>query len=261
MLFFIDESWQTTEDKKYKVGILSAIPLDSKEFNDHSEQIYKLKCKNLGWEAGNIEIKGNTLFKKYFFRLEKKGIISNQLSLARDIFNYIRKINFRIFASVVFEEKEIDLACANVNQLDRPFFFLFERVNQFMKEFYPDMFANLIFDDRGIETNKRISKSISNFFHKSSTGKSFDRIIKVPFFAISTESIGIQLADIIGHIIGRRFTGDKNIIEFFKYVKELEFKSKEYEGRDIFGNDMLLKGIKVVKSEKEKGAGDLIDQE
>lgn len=167
----------------------------------------------------------------------------------------------KIFASVVFEEKEIDLACANVNQLERPFFYLFERINQFMKESYSDMFANLVFDDRGIETNKRISKSVSNFFHKSHAGKSFDRIIKVPFFAISTENIGIQLTDIVGHIIGRKFTRDKSITEFFTYVKELEFNSKEITGNDIWGNKLICRGIKVVKSRKEKGAGDLADQE
>lgn len=258
MLFFIDESWQTTNDKKYKVGILSAVSLSAQKFNDFSYQMYNLKIKHLGRECGNIEIKGNSLLKKYFFRLETKNILSNQLSLAREIFVLAKNSEIKVFASVVFEKKEIDLACADVNQLERPFFFLFERMNQFMKENYPDAFANLVFDDRGIETNKRISKSVSNFFHKSQKGRSFERIIKAPLFAISNENVGIQLADVVGHVIGRRFTGDQSISEFFKYIKELQFKSIEFIGKDIFGKGSVIWGIKVVK---EKGAGELTDQE
>ncbi len=252
MLFFLDESWQTTDNEKYKVGILAAVQIKSHDYNECSKQLYSLKSKHLGIAAGNKEIKGNGIFRNYLFDLEAKGIASRELSLARDIFAYMKTLGVVCFASVVFAQKEIDLACANAVQLERPFFFLFERIDLFMKENHPGLKAKLIFDDRGIQVNKAISKSVSNFFHKSHAGQAFDSIIKIPLFAISTESVGIQLTDMIAYILGARFTGNKQKFEFFRKAKELEYKSRNLSYID--GKQYPLNGFKVIK---EKEAGDL----
>ena len=245
MLFFIDESWQTTKDGKFKVGILAATQIKSYDYNECSKQVFFLKTKHLGVSAGNKEIKGNGIFRNYLFDLEAKGITSRELNLARDVLIYMKTLGVVCFASVVFAQKEIDLACADANQLERPFFFLFERIDLFMKENHPELKVKLIFDDRGIQVNKAISKSISNFFHKSHTGQSFDSIIKIPLFAISTESVGIQLADMIAYILGSRFTGNRQKYDFFKKAKELEFKSRTlFSIRD--GQHSLC-GFKVIK--------------
>lgn len=239
MLFFIDETWQQTENKKYKAGVLSAVPISSNIFNDFSMQVYNIKRKYLGFQGAGLELKGQKVFQRYYFRLEKKGVQSDQLNMARALYSFCEQQGVRIFASITFSQSELDLACANENQLERPFFFLFERINQFMKENSPDMVAKLIFDDRGVTLNQRISKSVSNFFHKSQVGRAFDRVLKVSFFAISTENVGIQMADLVGHIMGRRFTGDRNITaEFFQRAKKMQFESKE---------NSLMKGIKVVR--------------
>jgi len=256
MLFFIDESWQQTKDGKYKVGVLGVVQIKCHDYNQCSNEIYNLKKNVLGYDAGNIEIKGKAIFRNYLFKLESKGIISNELGLARKIFNYIQVLGVSCFASVVWAKKEIELSCANENQLERPFFFLFERIDQFMKENHPEMKAHIIFDDRGIQTNRLISKSVSNFFHKSTAGRSFESIIKTPFFAISTESIGIQIADMFAYIIGARFTGRRKIKEFFEAVKKLEFQSRALFSSD--GKSYCLKGIKVIK---EKEAGNLSNPE
>ena len=166
----------------------------------------------------------------------------------------MKTIDVRCFASVVFAEREIDLACANVNQLERPFFFLFERIDLFMKENHPGLMAKLIFDDRGIQMNGNISKSVSNFFHKSHAGKTFDNIIKVPFFALSSECVGIQMSDMIAYILGARFIGHKGKYEFFKKAKELEYISRSTF--PVNGKNLPLWGFKVVK---EKEAGDLFN--
>lgn len=252
MLFFIDESWQATHDKKYKAGVLSAVQIKSHDFNDCSKQIYNLKIKHLDNRAGDIEIKGREILRNYLFELESKGIQSKELNLVRDILAYMETLGIRLFASIVFSKEDIDLACANVNQLERPFFFLFERIDLFMKENHPGLMAKLIFDDRGIQFNKKISKSVSNFFHKSSIGQSFSAVIKVPFFAISSENVGIQMADIVAYILGSRFTGDMRRIEFFRKVKKLEFISRALF--DISGRQVPRLGFKVVKG---KEAGDL----
>ena len=180
--------------------------------------------------------------------MEWKGIKSDQLNLARDVFDYAEHHGIKGFASIVRDEKEVDLSCADVKQLERPFFFLFERINYFMQEHYPDLTATLVFDDRGIAQNEKISQSVSNFFHLSQKGKTFDRIMKVPLFAISSENVGIQLADMIGHIIGRRETGDEKVIaEFWKKAKQLEYKSKVEVGLEG-AKKFHLFGYKVARS-------------
>ncbi len=234
------------------VGVLSAIQIGSHDFNQCSNQIFNLKIKHLGHKAADTELKGKDLLKNFFFKLESKGIKSDGLNLAREILDYMRRHGVQIFASVVFSKEEINLACADANQLERPFFFLFERIDLFMKENYPGLMAHLIFDDRHIQTNRNISKSLSNFFHKSRRGQAFDTILKVPFFAISSENVGIQAADIVAYILGARFTGNRRKIEFFERVKKLEFISKTLV--DVHGKQMPVRGIKVVK---EKEAGDL----
>lgn len=252
MLFFIDESWQSTQSRQYKIGVLSAVQIKSHNFNECSQRIHDLKVKNLGPRAGYIELKGRQNLRRYLFSLEVKGVRSKELDLIRDIFDYMKTLGMQLFASVVFEQEELDLACADINQLERPFFYLFERIDLFMKENYPGLMAKIIFDDRGIRSNKKISASISNFFHKCSVGQSFDNIIKVPFFGISTENVGIQIADIVAHILGNRFTGNRKQIEFFRKVKELEFKSRELF--KVGGRLYPRYGFKVIK---EKEAGDL----
>lgn len=252
MLFFLDESWQTTDNRKYKLGILAAVQIKSHDYNECSRQLYNLKSKHLGIPAGNKEIKGKGIFRNYLFDLEAKGIASRELNLARDIFVYMKTLGIVCFASVVFAKEEVDLACANAAQLERPFFFLFERIDLFMKENHPGLKAKLIFDDRGIQVNKAISKSVSNFFHKSHAGQVFDSIIKIPLFAISTESVGIQLTDMVAYILGARFTGDKQKFEFFRKVKELEYKSRALFA--VGDRQYPLNGFKVIK---EKEAGDL----
>jgi hypothetical protein len=253
MLFFIDESWQSTCDGKYKVGVLSAIQIKSHDFNECSMQIYNLKLKHLGFKAASeFEIKGKDVFKNYVFKLESKGIPSNILNLAREILGYMKTSGVSFFASVVFSKEELDLACADVDLLERPFFFLFERIDLFMKENHPGLMAKIIFDDRGYQTNTKISKSVSNFFHKSRAGQSFDTIIKVPFFAISSENAGIQIADLAAYILGARFTGDREKREFFAKIKELEFNSRTLV--EVNGRNVPVRGFKVIK---EKEAGDL----
>ncbi|MBI3319481.1 MAG: DUF3800 domain-containing protein [Candidatus Omnitrophica bacterium] len=121
-----------------------------------------------------------------------------------------------------------------------------------MKENHPGLIAKMIFDDRGVQANQKISISVSNFFHKSSTGRSFDSILKVPLFAISKENVGIQVADIVAYTLGGRFTGDKNMGEFFKMVKSMEFKSRLT--RDVSGVWHPWLGFKIIK---DKEAGDL----
>lgn len=256
MLFFIDESWQQDQTGKTKVGVLAAIQIKAHNFNQLSSDIYQLKVKNLGYELGNIEIKGRSIFREYSFNLEKRGMVSQELSLARNIFDRLTIEGANFFASRVFAEQEITLNCADENHLDRPFFYLFERINLFMEENYPSSMAHLIFDDRGAQDNSRISSAVSNFLHKSHIGKRFDNIIKFPSFAISTKNVGLQIADMAAYLLAKRHFKPAMIQEFDKKLKKLEFKSRQLFKMNE--REYPLYGFKTV-GRKEKEAGDLFD--
>lgn len=252
MLFFIDESWHTTLDKKLKAGVLAAVQIKSHNFNDCSQEIFTIKANHLGRGNGNVELKGKSLLGAYQFRLQARGIPSREIALVKEILSYMATKGTTAFASVVFAKQDLELQCADQHHLERPFFYLFERINLFMKENHPALVAKLIFDDRGVQTNQKISAAVSNFFHKSSTGRSFDAILKVPFFAISKENFGIQVADLIAYILGSRFTGDREIVEFYKMAKGMEFKSRLT--REVQGVKRPWLGFKFIK---DKEAGDL----
>lgn len=255
MLFFVDESWQPMPDGKHKAGVLAALQIKSHDFNLFSQDIYKIKGQSLGFSAANRELKGNQLLRKYVFDLEKDGVKSNELNLVRDIFDYIKTKGSTLFGSIVFDETEADLACANANELERPFFYLFERIDLFMKENHPGLMAKIVFDDRGVQNNQKISASVSNFFHKCSAGLGFDNIIKVPFFAISTENIGIQIADIVAYILCASFTTRRaDMITFHLLAKGLAYKSRTTT--EINGKKYSLNGFKVIKK-REAGGSDI----
>lgn len=150
MLFFIDESWQTIREGPMKIGVLAAASIKSHDYNACSRQLFELKLKNLGPKAGSLEIKGREVLKNYFFNLEDKGVPSHQLNLVRDILSLMKQLDIKLFASVVLSKTEADLACADVDLLERPFLYLFERVDLYMKENHPGLMAKLIFDDRGV---------------------------------------------------------------------------------------------------------------
>lgn len=256
MLFYIDESWQKTSDNKMAIGVLAAIQIKAHDFNKISTDIHRLEVTHLGYQAGNIELKGKAIFSDYIFGLEEKGIKSNNLELARELLKYLDSLGSKCFASIVESENEMPLECANADNLDRPFFFLFERINLFMEENYPGLMAHLIFDDRGVQANNSISRAVSNFLHKSQVGKSFDKMIKVPSFAISTNNIGLQLADIVAYTIGKHHVHPGRINEFHRAIKSLEYLSRKKI--PVGDKEYPLYGFKVVRDKKNE-AGDLFD--
>lgn len=258
MMFFIDESWQQTKSGRFSVGVLAAVAIPEEIFNEFSINAYILKRKCFGSAADAYEFKGTSLFSRAGFKLEKNGKNCVNLNLAREILSLCEAKKFTIFASATFAAEEMPLECSNENNLERPFFFLVERLDKYMRENCPDKVGKLVFDDRGYFTNLKISKAVSNFFHKSYIGRSFDTILKAPLFCISNQNVGVQMSDLAAYIIGRRFTGDKTLIpEFFKKIKAMEFESSEARGPDLWGRQFMLKGIKVIRERARVADGDL----
>lgn len=187
MFIYFDESFRKSQTVPNKeLGILCGIGIPESELSKVVTDVYHLKYNNLGEQyVKEKEIKGKELLKNYVFNLERKGIKSNNLAMATDLVEYIISKNLKVFGVVSFQDGSQNFKCINVKSLDKTFVYLFERVDIFMKNEYPESMAKIIFDDRGYETNKQNSKAITNFFVRSPQGLAMDSIIKTPLFAIS----------------------------------------------------------------------------
>jgi Protein of unknown function (DUF3800) len=222
MLIFFDESFRkskTVVDKP--VGMLLGIAIKEEELSQIVSDVFHLKVNHFGAEiAKKMEIKGAELLKNWVFELEKKGTPSTNLAFASDLLDYIIFKKLIVLGCVCFEAELHDFKCEDVRSLDKTFFYVFERVDIFMKHEHPDRLAKLIFDDRDFHINKTNSEAITNFFVRSPAGLALTSVVKIPFFAISqAQNIGLQLADFVNYIVGSRFIGDPKIDPYWKKLK------------------------------------------
>ncbi len=222
MLIFFDESFRKSKSMSNKsLGILCGIGIPEEQLYSVVADVYQIKYKNLGADfAKNDEIKGKELFKNYVFALEAKGIKSKHLALGGDLVDYIVSKKLPIFGCVCFEDGLQLFKCGDVSFLDKTFFYIFERIDIYLKREYPQKMAKLIFDDREYSINKSNAEAITNFFVRSPIGLAMDNIIKTPFFAISqAQNVGLQLADFVTTIIGLKFARSTNIEPYWQRLR------------------------------------------
>jgi hypothetical protein len=244
MLIFFDESFRkskTVIDKP--VGTLLGIAIKEEDLSQIVSDVFHLKVKHFGAEiAKEMEIKGSELFKNWVFNLERRGIASINLSFASDLLDYIVLKDLKVLGCVCFEAELHKFKCEDVSSLDKTFFFVFERIDIYMKREHPNRLAKLIFDDRDFHINMANSQAITNFFVRSPAGLALTSVMKIPLFAISqAQNIGLQLADFVNYIVGSRFIGDYKIDPFWKRLKNT-FYTWQSEG-EIKGSSLkVLRG-------------------
>ena len=246
MLIFFDESFRKSKTaSNTPVGILLGIAIKEEDISQIVSDIYNLKVKHFNYEiAKDMEIKGSELFKNWVFNLEKKGEKSINLSFASELLDYIVYKGLKTIGCVCFEEKLHEFKCEDVRSLDKTFFFVFERVDIYMKMEYPNRMAKLIFDDRDFHINKNNSEAITNFFVRSPAGLALTSVIKTPLFAISqAQNIGLQLADFVTYIVGSRFIGDTKMDMYWMNLK------KTFYSWDA-GERKIGSSLKVIRKKK-----------
>lgn len=241
MLIFFDESFRKSRSPhKRSFGVLGGIAIPEKEMYRVSTDVFQIKLKHFGYEfASDKEIKGKELLKNRVFEHLANGNKRPNLFFTEDLLQYITFKKLYVFACVCFEPGIQRFKCNDVRALDSTFFFLFERVDMFMKIEHPSQLAKLIFDDRDYGTNNPNASAITNFFIRSPRGLTFDSILKTPFFAISqSQNIGLQLADFVTTIIGLRFESCVHIQPYFDLLKPCFYNYID-KGRRINGLKLM----------------------
>lgn len=243
MLIFFDETFRhSRKHLGVQFGALCGIAIPEQQLTRVAKDVYQLKLKHLDAEyARNRELHGKELLKNFAFKLEARGIASRNLDLVRDILQYIRQKDLRIFGCVCFESKHQAFECTNLTALDKTFRFVFERIDMFMKIEHKTEMASIIFDSRDFGTDRNNAHAITNFFLRSPDGLALDSIVDTPFFAISqSQNIGLQLADLVTTIVGMRFESHPFIQPFYRELKGCFFRWKINE--DQWGS-----GLKVIR--------------
>jgi hypothetical protein len=222
MLFFFDETFRTCRrEPKRPFGALCGVGIQENALSTIAEEIFQIKRRVMGREfAEEGEIKGKEVFKKWVFNLAKKGETSRNLELGHSLLALLRKRGIPVFGSVCFDPNFAKFQVDDVSALDSTFFYLFERIDMWMKIYQPGQKALLVFDDRDFGINHKNAAAITRFFQRSHHGNKLDSIVQTPFFAISqSHNVGLQLADLITTVIGLRFEGCDDILPYFQTLK------------------------------------------
>jgi len=225
MLIFLDETFRTNVRTRKRFGVLCGVGIPEEALHEVANQIYRLKLPYFGEDyAKERELKGKELLKSYAFKMAAKYGHSRNLELAREVLQFLHRQNVRIFGVVCFDESLRSFRCDDAKRMDITFRYLFERVDLYMKNEFPDRLAKLVFDDRDHETNANNATAITNFFLRSAVGRGYNSILRVPFFAVSqAQNVGLQLADVVTTVVGKEFEGDRRIQDHWRIVQSLVY--------------------------------------
>lgn len=222
MLFFFDETFRSCRREPQRpFGALCGIGIPEASLAPVAEDLFQIKRAVMGRDfAEGREVKGKELFKNWVFKLQKSGQPSRNLELGERILKMIARRKLPVFGTVCFDPVFAKFQVDDVASLDRTFFYLFERIDMWMKIHHPSEKALLVFDDRDYGINQKNAEAITRFFQRSTGGGRLDSIVQTPFFAISqTHNAGLQLADIVTTIIGLRFEGSEDIKPHFQAMR------------------------------------------
>jgi hypothetical protein len=223
VLVFLDESFRPHLRSGHEFGVLAGIAIPEDQFHRVQRDVFQVRrpYHDLVLKPED-EIKGRELLGKATFKsLERKGF-SYQWNLAQELLQYAHKQSFKVFGVVCFRQQMKSFVCGDEFGLDATFRDLFERIDLYMKQTFPQRFAKLIFDDRDHRTNEANARAITNFFTLSNVGLGYDSILKVPLFASSQgHNYGLQLADLVTTVIAMRFQGEQRINPLWQTVHRM----------------------------------------
>lgn len=173
------------------------------------------------------ELKGNELLSRQSFRLARKlRAMPNNHAVVREIFAWSERQSeehpILAFGSVVYGP-DPHLRVMEPRRLDLPFRDLIEKVSCAAAP-YKRRRVHLVFDQR-FGADNSIAIGIQNFL----SGMRVANIYPFPLFGVSHVMPGLQIADIVSHILGRRAVGDQRIMPWWRHLLKLQWKGKVRE--------------------------------
>ena len=120
---------------------------------------------------------------------------------------------------------------------------LYERIENFMREYHSRHQAVVVVDDCGAKANSLLAVKHADFLRTATSARvQFRHIIETPFFTRSELSEGIQLADLCAYNIYRAFASRDMKYPYFQKVEPHFYRSQntalnKVDGLKVFPGD------------------------
>jgi hypothetical protein len=225
---FIDESWH--EGEKEHVGTIAAAVGAKEDFEELGRIFYRLRNKYYGEKNARdlrSELKGKDLFSNHSFKQQMAGFSKN-LSLAREIVEWLPTSNIRLVGICIYGDARPPLLAPNLKSLSTPFRELCVRILSHIAE---PQSGQLIFDQR-LGAQEDISVAVYNYLAGIRENQ---RLNPHPLIGVSNVWPGLQLADIVAHILGRYAAGDEKVAFYHKKIIQVQTHGKDHRNRSVFG--------------------------
>jgi hypothetical protein len=228
MWCFIDESWP--ESGSEKVGILAAVLGRKEDFDDLGRFFYKVRKKYYGEDNARdlrSELKGSNLFSNQSFKPRPEGYSKN-LSLAREVIEWLGTSNIRLVGICIYGDARPPLLSPDLKLLSTPFRELCVRILSHI----PDhALGHMVFDQR-LGAQEDISISVHNYLAGI---RENHRLNPHPLIGVSNVWPGLQLADIVAHVLGRHALGDRRFDFFYRKLIKVQTDGKDHRNQRVFG--------------------------
>jgi len=223
MLVFLDESFRKNERTGAPFGVLAGVAIPEDTFHDFQRDLFDVRRPYHGRVLKESdELKGSELLRKTTLKIVAQRGSAPNWSLAEDVLGFSRARKIKVFGVICFRTGLRSFVCADASSLDVTFRYLFERIDTYMKREFPGRMAKLIFDNRDHSTHEKNSRAITNFFVRSSLGRGYDSILRVPLFAVSQgHNYGLQVADLVTTVIGMYFQGKREVQPLWRIVSTM----------------------------------------
>lgn len=228
MWCFIDESWH--ESAKEHVGALAAVIGSKTDFDALGSFFYRVRKKYYGESNARdlrSELKGANLFSNQSFK-RKVGGYSKNLSLAREVVEWLSTSNIRLVGICVYGDIRPALLSPNLKSLSTPFRELCVRV---LSHIPGHAIGQLVFDQR-LGAQEDISIAVFNYLVGIQENQ---RLNPHPLVGVSNVWPGLQLADIVAHILGRYAVGDNRFSFYHGKIIKVQTNGKDHHQNRVFG--------------------------
>ncbi len=159
-------------------------------------------------------------------------------ALAETFYEQLEKGN-AVIVSIVMDKQAIKANSRLADQKAvhlKAWELLCERIELYMKERHPKHKASLITDDTGTQRNLQTTSAQIHFYEKgASSGQVFRHIVEMPLFVSSAMCVGVQLADLCGYNIYRRFRANDRDYSFYKRIEPFFYNSTNTETQKLDG--------------------------
>jgi hypothetical protein len=143
-----------------------------------------------GQDPMSIELKAATLLNRRQFERSPQ-----RQAMVAEVVNLLESNAVSIFG--IRMRRPVVKPAWPAPRVDPPSRLLTERIELHMRAHHPGRFAKLVFDETSRGTDAARSAAMRTYMHSTEEGRSWLQILDVPFFVSSSNTPGIQLADIM----------------------------------------------------------------